>query len=88
MVIIRSDFWRHNAKGISPLTKTFLFLFCRTSHVCVGLTFLPSLLYPFTVTTGADTDRRPTDQPHSTQFPVLTAVAQFDCTGTDSLFTV
>jgi len=35
----------------------------------------------FTVTTGADIDRRSTvDPPHSTQFPVLTAVAQFDCT--------
>lgn len=40
----------------------------------------------FTVTTGPYIDRRPTaDQPHSTQFPVLTAVAQFDCTGKDSL---
>ena len=39
-----------------------------------------------TVRTGADIDRRSTvDPPHSTQFPVLTAVAQFDCTGTDSL---
>jgi hypothetical protein len=32
----------------------------------------------FTVTTRPDID-------HSTQFPVLTAVPQFDCTGTDSL---
>ena len=40
----------------------------------------------FTVTTGADIDRRPTgDLPHSTQFPVLTAVPQFSCTGIDSL---
>ena len=37
----------------------------------------------FTVTTGADIERRPTVDPlYSTQFPVLTAVAQFDCTGT------
>jgi hypothetical protein len=40
----------------------------------------------FTITNGADIDRRPTgDPPHSTQFPVLTAVPQFGCTGTDSL---
>jgi len=40
----------------------------------------------FTFTNGADIDRRPTaDQPHSTQFPVLTAVTQFECTGTDIL---
>jgi len=40
----------------------------------------------FTVTTGADIDWRLTgDRPHSTQFPVLTAVPHFGCTGTDSL---
>jgi len=40
----------------------------------------------FTVANVADIDRRPTgDPPHSTQLPVLTAVAQFGCTGTDSL---
>ena len=40
----------------------------------------------FTVTTGADIDRRPTgDLQHSNQFPVLTTVPQFGCTGTDSL---
>ena len=40
----------------------------------------------FTVTTGADIEWRPTVDPlYSTQFPVLTAVAQFGCTGTDSL---
>ena len=40
----------------------------------------------FTVTTGADIDWRLTgDPPHSIQFPVLTAVPQFGCTGTDTL---
>jgi hypothetical protein len=40
----------------------------------------------FTVTTGADIKRRPTaDPPHSIQCPVLTAVTQFDCMGTDRL---
>jgi len=39
-----------------------------------------------TVTNEADIDRRPTaDQPHSTQIPVLIAVPQLDCTGTDTL---
>ena len=28
-MIIRSAFWPHNAKGISLLTKAFLFFFCR-----------------------------------------------------------
>ena len=40
----------------------------------------------FTVTTGDDINRRPTGDPqHSTQFPILTAVPQYGCTGTDSL---
>ena len=42
--------------------------------------------FTFTVTTAAGTDRRPTvAPPHNTQFPVLPAVPQFGCTGTDSL---
>ena len=40
----------------------------------------------FTITTGDDIGRRPTGKPqHSIQFPILTAVPQFGCTGTDSL---
>jgi len=36
----------------------------------------------FTVTTGDDIGRRPTGDPqHSTQFPILTAVPQYGCTG-------
>jgi len=41
----------------------------------------------FTVTTGADTDRRPTGDRHTapSSLPVLSAVPQFSCSGTDSL---
>ena len=40
----------------------------------------------FTVTTGDDIGRRPTGDPqHSIQFPILTAVPQYGCTGTDTL---